>query len=314
MTTHKNIPIIALALAVAVALGALLFPPIGANRAWSEDPADNECLDCHDNGMQSLMGSAHDLGVGKAGVTCLSCHIDADGDHLDDDEILPFNPASQSVTETSKVCMSCHVGFHATNSLERDPHGADAVNCTGCHKLHDNNKVGLLADDEPELCFGCHAGVEGEFYLPSRHPVTDHVVRCSDCHLEIFQDRKQGVYSGPSATCFQCHARFRGPFPFQHQAAVDYSTEEGGCLNCHAPHGSTQPRLLKQPYDVTNQALCASCHFVPRHENNSFHGTQWAGVPCSDCHVDIHGSYFNRNLLDPGLQSQGCFNAGCHGY
>ena len=95
-------------------------------------------------------------------------------------------------------------------------------------------------------------------------------------------------------------------------ATVDYSTEEGGCLNCHAPHGSDQPRMLKQPYDVANQALCAGCHFVPRHEINNFHGTQWAGVPCSDCHVDIHGSYTNRNFLRPSLQVEGCFLAGCH--
>ena len=145
-------------------------------------------------------------------------------------------------------------------------------------------------------------------------PVADNVVRCSECHVTIFQDRKQGVYSGPSKTCFQCHRRMIGPYPFQHQATVDYSTEEGGCMNCHAPHGSANPRILRQPYDLTNQALCNACHSVPLHQNNNFHGTQWAGVPCSDCHVDIHGSYDNRNLLDPSLQVPGCFDNGCHAY
>ena len=32
-----------------------------------------------------------------------------------------------------------------------------------------------------------------------------------------------------------------GPFPYEHQATLDYSTEEGGCMNCHSPHGSAQP-------------------------------------------------------------------------
>ena len=283
--------------------------------AYSSDPAtftDGVCLDCHDDAEQSLMGSGHDVAVNKAKVSCIGCHIDADGAHLDDPDNLPINTAKLSPIETAKVCLTCHPGFHGANHLERDPHAANQVNCSGCHRVHDNTRVGLLADDEPELCLECHAAVEGDFFQPFRHPVKDGVVRCSECHLMLFQISKQNVYAGSSAPCFHCHGRFQGPFPFQHQATVDYSTEEGGCLNCHAAHGSEQPRMLKQPYDATNQALCLQCHLVPGHDYNSFHGSQWAGIPCSECHVDIHGSYTSRNFLSSSLQVQGCFNAGCH--
>jgi hypothetical protein len=42
------------------------------------------------------------------------------------------------------------------------------------------------------------------------------------------------------------------------------------------------------------------------------HGTTWSGVPCNDCHTDIHGSYSSRLFLSASLEGQGCFNVGCH--
>jgi predicted CXXCH cytochrome family protein len=148
--------------------------------------------------------------------------------------------------------------------------------------------------------------------MPSHHPVTEGVVECSDCHLSTAQSAKQRVATGPGGTCTTCHAMFEGPFPYEHQAAVDYSTEEGGCLNCHAAHGSTQPRLLKQSYESPDFGLCSQCHVVPKHQFNVNHGSAFAGLPCSDCHVDVHGSYDNAKLLDPALSVQGCTVAGCH--
>jgi predicted CXXCH cytochrome family protein len=110
-----------------------------------------------------------------------------------------------------------------------------------------------------------------------------------------------------------CHNEFQGPFPFEHQATVDYSTEEGGCINCHDPHGSAQPRMLKQPYEAPHFQLCTQCHGVPPlHNQNARHGDRWAGLACNDCHTDIHGSYTSRVFLSESLEAEGCFTAGCH--
>jgi DmsE family decaheme c-type cytochrome len=51
-------------------------------------------------------------------------------------------------------------------------------------------------------------------------------------------------------TCFICHAEKRGPFLYEHPPASD------DCLNCHTPHGSTNPPLLiaRMPW------LCQQCH------------------------------------------------------
>jgi predicted CXXCH cytochrome family protein len=40
-------------------------------------------------------------------------------------------------------------------------------------------------------------------------------------------------------TCYQCHAEKRGPFLWEHAPVRE------DCTNCHSPHGSTQPSLLK---------------------------------------------------------------------
>ena len=99
---------------------------------------------------------------------------------------------------------------------------------------------------------------------------------------------------------------------YDHQAAVDYSTEEGGCINCHDPHGSYLPRMLSQPYEAPHFQLCTQCHVVPLHNYSQQHGSEWAGVSCSECHVDIHGSYTSQRYYPPTMEAQGCFVAGCH--
>ena len=65
----------------------------------------------------------------------------------------------------------------------------------------------------------------------------------------------------------------------EHRATLDYSSEEGGCLSCHDPHGSYIARLLKQPLEAPSFQLCSQCHSVPGHRNNSVHGTMWAETP-----------------------------------
>jgi len=259
-----------------------------------------------------MAGTAHDPLAHAA--ACLDCHAGAATDrHLDDPEASPaVNPASMRADSVTAACTACHANPHALNLHERDPHADADLSCTSCHQVHQNAHIGLLKDNQPNLCFQCHASVRGDFAMVSRHPVEDGVVTCSDCHMSVSQSAKQHVATGPGATCVRCHAVFEGPFPFEHQAAVDYSTEEGGCLNCHAPHGSAQPRLLTQPYEPPHYDLCTQCHVVPGHEFNSNHGTQWAGMACNECHVDVHGSYTSRHLLSPALEAQGCFAMGCH--
>lgn len=277
------------------------------------------CLDCHDGQAATLSAGPHRVLLGAAGsasarVACTSCHA-GEAAHWQDDPSTNAmaNPERLSSREVAAVCATCHQGAHQVNQRTLSPHAAADVACTACHRVHGGTPRGQLRQTQPELCFGCHAGVRGEFAQVSHHPVENGMVSCSDCHLKGDDGMAGATRPDVNATCGKCHAAVRGPFPHEHEATLDYSAQDGGCLNCHNPHGSAQPRLLSQPYAAPHFQLCSQCHVVPGHQFNSFHGNRWAGVACNECHVDIHGSYTNRLLLTPALQPQGCLAAGCHG-
>ena len=275
------------------------------------------CLDCHAGQDSTLAATAHwsskDSHEGAdARVACTDCHA-GDRRHWEESPTqFPMpNPSKLDARAEALVCASCHQNAHQQNMAERNVHTAANVGCSGCHSVHRSTHPALLKRAENGLCLDCHHDVEAQFARPYRHPVKDGVIKCSECHTSLAETGRQLSQNGTDF-CTKCHAEFQGPFPFEHQATLDHSTEEGGCLSCHEPHGSFQPRMLKQPYEAPHYQLCSQCHSVPRHNSNVMHGTQWAGKACNDCHTDIHGSYSGRLLLRESLQSEGCFNSGCH--
>jgi predicted CXXCH cytochrome family protein len=86
----------------------------------------------------------------------------------------------------------------------------------------------------------------------SHHPIREGKVVCSDCHNPHGSpgDTKLLKEFTVNETCYNCHADKRGPMLWEHQPVRD------NCLNCHTPHGSNQPRLMKEQMNF----LCASCH------------------------------------------------------
>ncbi len=277
-----------------------------------------ECLDCHEDYDKTLKGSVHQLQEPDHAnpIMCSHCHSGAEV-HIEDPEISNItNPSKVSAEMAAAICRTCHYTDHQQHMGERNIHAENDIGCSSCHKIHDNNHLSLLENTESELCYGCHSGVRGEFSSPYRHPVQDGIMTCSECHKDMGGISGGLADSEASKMCYNCHNEFQGPFPYEHQASVEYSTEEGGCLNCHAAHGSNLPRMLTQPLDPPNYALCSQCHITPPgHTYNSYHEGRWAGRACGTCHVDIHGSYFNKQFLKPSLpdeEGSNCFASGCH--
>jgi len=114
-------------------------------------------------------------------------------------------------------------------------------------------------------------------------------MRCSDCHNPHggFEAKQTRLATGADAACIKCHVDKQGPFTYEH---APVKTE--GCVACHTPHGTANPRLLR--YSSVNQ-LCLTCHSAahdvgaiepagPQHNQNA----QYAN--CTACHVKIHGS------------------------
>jgi DmsE family decaheme c-type cytochrome len=276
------------------------------------------CLDCHEEQNENLAGSAHMVLVGDEApaatrLFCSDCHGD-DSRHWEEDpsEYPMTNPSGLSVAEVAGICSGCHMNPHQENQQTLSPHAAEGVSCLECHQVHGSKNRGLLSQPEPGLCYGCHQSIAGHFAKPYHHPANEGIMDCSDCHLATDDRLAPLTMQGGNDACYRCHNEFQGPFPFEHQATVDYSTQEGGCATCHDPHGSYLPRMLKQHYEAPHFQLCSQCHVVPKHNYNTRHGSEWAGVSCSECHVDIHGSYTSRLFLTPALEAQGCFLAGCH--
>jgi DmsE family decaheme c-type cytochrome len=275
------------------------------------------CIYCHQDQQENLAGTVHELSDDAldgpdARIACTDCH-QGDSRHWEDDpEAYPMtNPSALGAIEEAHLCSGCHQTSHQQSMLEGNPHAAADVSCSSCHGVHGSGHATLLKQDQPGLCWGCHGDVEGQFAKPYRHPVNDGIVQCTECHLSLDVTSRELTLNGTNV-CLECHNEFEGPFPYEHMALRDYSTEEGGCVTCHEPHGSYHPRMLNQPYESPHFQLCSQCHAVPLHNSNVMHGTQWAGVACNTCHIDVHGSYSNRRFLDESLQLQGCFNAGCH--
>ncbi len=281
-------------------------------------PRETEtCLTCHEGMADSLALTPHrvaresDQGA-DVRVACTDCHRGDSRHYEEDPEQYPMPvPAALSAAVEGKICSTCHLNSHQQNMMEKNVHARSDVNCSGCHSVHASTQPPLLRKAQPDLCLGCHTAVGNQFAKPFRHPVDDGVMNCADCHKTLDAGSRDMSRNG-SEMCTSCHGEFQGPFPYEHQATVDYSTEEGGCMNCHDPHGSYLPRMLKQPYEAPNFQLCKQCHTVPLHQMNSHHGTRWADIPCNDCHVDIHGSYTSRNFLSESLRDQGCLKSGCH--
>lgn len=288
---------------------------IGASSdADMETVSSGDCLACHEGYDATLDGSIHAVGIENSGVkvSCADCHSGAKA-HIDNPDVSTItNPGTAGFEQASAICSSCHMTNHQQRMAEGNPHSKGDLNCSACHKIHGNTRAGLLSKPEPSLCYSCHSDVEVQFAQPYRHPVSNGIVTCSECHKAMDEHPGSVNYAGVAEVCVNCHGQFQGPFPYEHQATVDYSVEQGGCLNCHEAHGSDLPRMLKQTYNSPDFQVCSQCHLVPGHQNNSFHGNQWAGLDCYSCHVDIHGSYTNKLFLAPELETQGCFNIGCH--
>lgn len=184
----------------------------------------------------------------------------------------------------SLICLKCHTA-NATFNLHNwraGIHANNDVSCNDCHDVHAGPDLIVEAKHLEQMCDKCHQDIKAMFSLPSRHPITENRVFCTDCHNPhgTVNDKllKEPTIKG---TCVFCHADKEGPYVFEHAEM----TEE--CITCHTPHGSINNNLLviKVPF------LCLQCHGGHRastaytlERKEVFYGR------CTDCHTQIHGT------------------------
>ena len=258
--------------------------------------APNEiCQTCHQEVWDKhFFNTPHSALLKNGGHGCQSCHgpaqahVDGNGDIT---KIIRFETLSPA--QTAAICLKCHQSSLETQNFAKSEHLANGVTCTNCHNPHQSADVNfLLVKKQTDLCYGCHVQQKAEFARPFRHRVDVGLIQCSDCHNPHGTQTGHQVRTaaGQFAVCTKCHTDTMGPFVFEH---APVKTEEG-CLTCHTPHGSTNPRLLQ----VNNvNFLCLRCHTVNSNGAApgapSFHNQATKYQACTLCHTQIHGSNFD---------------------
>lgn len=95
--------------------------------------------------------------------------------------------------------------------------------------------------------------------------------RCNDCHNK---ETDSGFVTEKEALCAVCHKNFLKGTYAHGPAAV------GSCLECHLPHNSPNPSLLKK----RNGELCATCHREQRQAASLHKTVAEKSISCVKCH------------------------------
>ena len=252
------------------------------------------------------------------------------GSTLSADKEAP-KPAPAAYTG-SEVCQACHASsfekfsqtqmgkiflFNARNEQEKR-------SCENCHGPGGNHVAagggkgvgglvtfrknsGESAETQNAPCLSCHERGAQTYWKASAH--ANRGIACVNCHTlmektsgkqmtKLTQVTPFGIQRAEIEVCGQCHLQRKA----QLMRSSHMPMREGKivCSDCHNPHGTPNPALLRQTSVNEN---CYTCHAERR---GPF---LWEHPPvlenCSNCH-EPHGSVNDRLLktTDPRLCTQ----------
>ena len=268
------------------------------------------CKTCHEDMpvkgfFKSFEDSPHyvttlDSKKGPEWHGCEACHgpgkehVEGGGDKT---KIFTFKAASAQ--EISARCLDCHQYGEEHGNFARSIHLQNGVGCTDCHDPHHARETQfLLKAKQPDLCYGCHLDKNQQFNRPFHHRVNEGLVKCTDCHNPHggFQARQLRATASQDLVCFTCHTDKAGPYVYEHEVV-----KIEGCVACHIPHGSSNPRLLIR---AQVNLLCLECHAFSADAGGpqatpTFHNQAQKYQACTLCHTAIHGSNSNKFFFTP---------------
>jgi DmsE family decaheme c-type cytochrome len=262
----------------------------GASAQTAEEIREGKvCATCHADAPIVWAGKHGTKGDGRtplAGAGCATCHGDP-AEHLKSfSNPMPRRFSKMASAEKNGVCLTCHQGRTRIH-WQGSTHDRNDVACQSCHKIHTDHDKARDKLTQPEVCFTCHKEQRAQINRPSRHPIREGMVACSDCHNPHGSVGPSMVLrDNVNDTCYTCHMEKRGPFVRTHQPVQE------NCAICHNPHGTTTPALLRQrpPF------LCQQCHEPTSHRGNiaslsaTSTGANTLARGCLNCHTNIHGT------------------------
>jgi DmsE family decaheme c-type cytochrome len=209
-------------------------------------------------------------------------------------------------------CTRCHDegDDYPVLAIGKTRHGVKAdgrtPSCTSCHgesERHANKPENVTERPKPDVlfigkskspaatrnasCLSCHSGdPKRSHWAGSQHANAD--VACTSCHqVHTAHDKVRDKATQPEV-CFACHKEQRT----QVNKPSHHPIPEGkmACTDCHNPHGSVGPKLMKR--DSTNET-CYTCHMEKR--GPFVHTHEPVAEDCANCH-NPHGTTA-ENLL-----------------
>ena len=209
-------------------------------------------------------------------------------------------------------CTRCHDegDDYPVLAIGKTRHGVKAdgrtPTCTSCHgesDRHANKPENVTERPKPDVlfigksksppaarnasCLSCHSGdPKRSHWAGSQHANAD--VACTSCHqVHTGHDKVRDKATQPEV-CFACHKEQRT----QVNKPSHHPIPEGkmACTDCHNPHGSVGPKLMKR--DSTNET-CYTCHMEKR--GPFVHTHEPVAEDCANCH-NPHGTTA-ENLL-----------------
>ena len=219
----------------------------------------------------------------------------------------------------AQTCLTCHGSdakvtpiLQTPHAVKGDPHTPFAQQgCESCHGASPDHvalkparpsivsraRTPRRSPSATQQCLTCHQAGLRMNWQGSQHQRND--LACNDCHtIHVAKDPVLVKITQPQK-CFTCHAEQRADsFKFSH-----HPIREGlvVCADCHNPHGSPGPKLLKE---FTVNEVCYTCHMEKRGP------LLWEHEPvresCLNCHTP-HGSTQARLLIErPPYLCQEC--------
>ena len=218
------------------------------------------------------------LGLGAAATsladdaTCLNCHKDGTP------EIMAMFATKHGNKADARTpgCQTCH-GASASH-LQSPSNRADVLYTA---------KSTNTPTQRNEVCLGCHKkDSKRSHWEGSTHQARD--LACATCHTVHAQKDRVLSKATQFEVCFGCHKEQRS----QQNRPSRHAVIEGkvACADCHNPHGSAGPKLMKRDSVVDT---CYQCHMEKR--GPFVHNHQPVTEDCTICH-NPHGTVAENML------------------
>jgi predicted CXXCH cytochrome family protein len=173
----------------------------------------------------------------------------------------------------------------------------DTNKCSLCHSVHyGKNEQLLLRRTATEVCYLCHdkdgtgSKYNTQSWFEDPDATSTHRTRfgiegifCTDCHtphrdvaerpslLKQFTNESTATTLPPERFCFHCHGASESTLPVyltikesSYTSGIHYEALPGPqsgngitCLQCHLPHASVRPTLMR---GGTEEFACIACH------------------------------------------------------